>query len=80
MLSIAEAVLTKNAIEKLVSQLREPNSDLSKSVEKSRKIFLENIVGVDQDISDILPKEVKEIYSKGREAISVAGKVYQESK
>lgn len=80
LLSIAEAVLTKNAIEKLVSQLREPNSDLSKSVEKSRKIFLENIVGVDQDISDILPKEVKEIYSKGREAISVAGKVYQESK
>ena len=80
LLSIAEAVLTKNAIEKLVSQLREPNSDLSKSVEKSRKIFLENIVGIDKNILDILPEEVKKIYSKGREDISKAGRVFQESK
>ena len=80
LLSIAEASLTKIAIEKLVSQLREPDSDLNKSMEEARKLFLENIVGVDQDISDILPKEVKEIYSKGKEEISKAGKVYQESK
>jgi len=80
LVSIAEAVLTKSSIEKLVSQLREPNSDLNKSVEKARKIFLENIVGIDKNIEDILPKEVKEVYSKGREDISRAGKVFQESK
>ena len=78
--SIAEAVLTKSSIEKLISQLREPNSDLNKSVEKARKIFLENIVGIDKNIEDILPEKVKEVYSKGREDISRAGKVSQESK
>ena len=60
--------------------MREPNSDLNKSVEKARKIFLENIVGIDKNIEDILPEKVKEVYSKGREDISRAGKVSQESK
>ena len=61
-------------------QLRESNSDLNKSVEKARKIFLEKIVGIDKNILDILPEEVKKIYSKGREDISKAGRVFQESK
>ena len=80
LVSIAEAVLTKNAIEKLVLQLRESNSDLNKSVEKARKIFLEKIVGIDKNILDILPEEVEKIYSKGREEISRAGKISQEPK